>query len=369
MNLHNLVASWVVFTGLLLISALTFGYRILQDRDRVVWSMMFKVLINNMLMLIAMISSLPSPVPLWLYLIRVFCVQFGTLFLYIAVEQFFNNRPYQPLLRNRHFVVISALWLAGLGLVYLREQGLPPGDNHQIVRPWAHYSSFALNYSIYLYLLGRIIRLYWRGLRRYRDLPYLVRLWVCMCGFIAAAFSIVVQAIHDIVGPGIPFLPDHLMHRGFEVGTLSTVVLLTCGFLMPQALMTRIVQPFQRMRVWRQQQRHASVQYLHHAMTRIVPGVQLHNQRLRDIRMLVEISDARQIIWSLQPHTLPITAEAEAAYLARLLVDNTIIDCPGQYQPPHTKQPDIVKHNLAVARILKRRMVGVRIPSLSDRVA
>lgn len=369
MNLHNLVASWLVFTGLVLVSTVTFGYRILQDRDRVGWSMIFKLLISNMLMLIMAISSLPSPVPLWLYLIRVFCVQFGTLFIYIAVAQFFNNRPYQPMLRNRHFIVISVLSLIGLGLVYLREQGLAPAHNHQVVRPWAHYSSYMLNYSIYLYLLARIILLYWRSLRRYRDLPYLVRLWVCMCGFIAAAFTMVVQGVHDILGPSLRFLSDHLLHRGFEAGMLSTVVLLTVGFLVPQALITRIVQPFQRMRIWRQQQHHASVQYLHHAMTRIVPGVQLHNQRLRDIRMLVEISDARQIIWSLQPHTLPITPEAEAAYLARLLVDNTIIDCPGEHQPPHTKQPDIVKHNLAVARILKRQLVDVRIPSRSDRAA
>lgn len=355
MNMLNLVVSWYVFIGLVLTNMAVFSYRMFRDRHHVSLSTVLKLLISNILLLIMGISVLPAPVPLWLYLIRVFCVQFGTLLVYVAVEQSLGVKRYQPL-RSRQVVVICALFLLGLGLVYYREQGLISAQGRSIEWVWAYYISYLINYGLYLYLFALIIQLYWRNLRPYHDLPYLVRLFVCMCGFIASALGIVVQAINSLVAPSVTTLDRQMLDRIFGILFITSVILITCGFSIPQAVIKRLVQPFQRMRVWQEQRRYAAIHYLHHVMTSIVPGVQLHNQRLHDVRMLVEISDARQIIWSRQPHTPPLTPEVEAAHLADLFAQNTIIDWPGEYRPPRTKQSDIIKHNLAVARLLKQQL-------------
>lgn len=355
MNIHNLVASWFVFTGLVLLGTVTFGYRIIQDRDRTCWSTISKLLIGSLLLLIMAISTLPSPVPLPLYLVRVGCVQLSMLLVALAVEQSLTARS-EPRLRSRQLVVIGGIALLGLTLVYQREHGVPPTQDDQITRPWAHYSSYLINYSLYLYLLGRIIRCYWRSLRPYQELPYLVRLVVCMSGFSASALGVVLLGLLDILGPTVDWLPKRMLLAGFEWSMLTSVTLLTVGFVVPNALLWYLVQPCEWVRAWRQRRRQAALCYLHQAMTRIVPDVQLHNPRLREVRLLVEISDARQMIWSRQAQTMPITAQLEAAYLAQLLRRNVVIDAPGEHQPPRTAQPDIVRHNLTVARLLKRQL-------------
>lgn len=368
MDPNNFLAAWLVFTGLILTGIVTFTYRMIRDRDRGGYSTILRLLISSMLLLVMAISALPSPVPMWVYMIRVFCVQFSLLLVYITVDQSFNNKHYQSLLRSRHFLVISGLALVGLVLVYFRMRGLVQPQSYQADRAWVYYSSYLLNYSIYLYLLTRIILLYWRGLRPYRDLAYRVRLFVCMIGFSASAFSMFLLAMYDLLRPSVSSLPKSLIHLGFVWSIITSIVLLAMSFIIPHALITRIVQPFEGVLIRRQQRRHAAIWYLHQVMTRIVPGVQLHDQRLRDVRMLIEISDARQIIWSLQPHDIPITAEDEAAYLTRLLIKKEIIHSPGQYHPPPTKQPDIVKHNLAVARLLERKLIGAGIALRPDHV-
>jgi hypothetical protein len=89
-------------------------------------------------------------------------------------------------------------------------------------------------------------------------------------------------------------------------------------------------------------------------MIQIVPCVHLPYDELQDIRVLIEVSDARQVIWSHVPLTHPLTAREEADYLLSLLQQSIVMEAPGIYQPARTRKRNVLKHNLAVARRLKR---------------
>jgi calcineurin-like phosphoesterase family protein len=88
-------------------------------------------------------------------------------------------------------------------------------------------------------------------------------------------------------------------------------------------------------------------------MIRVVPLVHLSNEAFRDIRAPIEISDARDVLWSHYPRTQPITARDEARLLRTLLRENVTLTPIGKHQPQETRDP-LTIHNLKVAKLLKR---------------
>lgn len=217
---------------------------------------------------------------------------------------------------------------------------------------WLYYGSYLANYGLYAYLLVHINLLYWRSLQRYTNLAYMIRRLVCMLGFIAITCGIVLDLIQYLPVP-IATL-NVLLEPGSAIALSIGFILVAIGFVLPQTWLIQAIGPLEQYVVYRQQRQYDQIRYLHQKMVQIVPGVHLQNEHLRDVRMLIEISDARQIIWSLVPHEGLITPAEEAEQLFKLIRSQTIIDVPGEYIPQPTQQRNIVKHNIAVTKHLRR---------------
>jgi hypothetical protein len=119
----------------------------------------------------------------------------------------------------------------------------------------------------------------------------------------------------------------------------------------PQSVVIEAVQPLDR---YLARRREDLLRYLHQKMLQIVPGEQLPGETFDLVDALTEISGARRIIWTQEAHAELITAPQEAQYLFDLLQQKKVIEKAGKHKPPQTANSDIIKHNLAVAKCLRK---------------
>lgn len=98
---------------------------------------------------------------------------------------------------------------------------------------------------------------------------------------------------------------------------------------------------------------------LHRVMLRIVPAAYCPTERTVPLRWLIEISTAREIIWSQCPSQVEITAADEAGLLARLLAAGTTYGERGRYAA-ELHFTNVVAYNRDVMRHLRRIAPGAR---------
>jgi hypothetical protein len=144
--------------------------------------------------------------------------------------------------------------------------------------------------------------------------------------------------------------------RVYQIGKISGLIVIAFGFLIPHRWLNWMITPVRQIIAQRRRREDLLLAYLHGIMIRIVPGIQLaaRDEQLRATRAPIEISDARQLIWSQIASAQPITPRREAEHLAHLLRVGTVISAAGPYPPPPTLNHDIRRHNLATARYLQR---------------
>ncbi len=136
--------------------------------------------------------------------------------------------------------------------------------------------------------------------------------------------------------------------------TVAVLLLLASA---PSSVLARLLTPIRYLLMRRQQKQQLCMQYLHQKLTQIVPSICLPLDQVRDVRILIEIGDAREVIWSHYLHSKPITAKEEAELLFSLLQQRVIMTRPGQYQPPAI-QDNLINHNVTVAQYLRKLEQG-----------
>jgi hypothetical protein len=126
-------------------------------------------------------------------------------------------------------------------------------------------------------------------------------------------------------------------------------VLLT-PILIAQPLISSVSELITLYRTRRRQHTLRWLRYLHSALIRIVPQIQLNDSPDED-DLLIEIADAEEHILSHVPlhHSDPRTI---ARHIYTLLVEQVIVDQPGPYLPPPVKHP--ITHSIRIAKYLKR---------------
>ncbi len=197
-----------------------------------------------------------------------------------------------------------------------------------------------------------IVRTYWTSLAVARSLTYRLRLLCGLAGFTMIAIGVSAVVLNLVVT---------YLHGAFyqqwlnELYHLSKPVLGLLLFLhlVPESALSFLTRPLQRRATRHRQREDELLDYLHRKLVQIVPAVELRHEHLRPLRLLIEISDARQVIWSHVGGTAPISPADEAAHVLDLLRANKVIMSTGAHIPPATSN-DVRTYNLAVARHLRQ---------------
>lgn len=349
----DLSTAWLATLLLIVFAIGTLCYRLFRNWGSDSQSILLKLMLIGVLVVILLITALSNPVPAWVVVLRIFAIHFSLFLTSITIDQVLNNKPYQSILYHKRVPFFMMLASTGALLAYIRETDALH-DKPTAVYVLMTYSSYFVNYGSYLYTILNVIGMYWRSFRQNTNIPYMVRRMMCMAGMVCAAVSVGADATSHVFAPVLNPDLDLVLQTVSSTMIPITFTVLTMGFMTPHALLAWLLAPIERSVAYRQQRQQQQLSYLHRKVIQLVPSVQLHNNQLLNIRALIEISDARQIIWSQIPRHTPITPRDEARLLFYLLQRSTVIIGPGPYVPPPINRRSVVRYNLAVAAQLER---------------
>ncbi len=345
-----------VFLGVLILSSLLLfvGYKIYQDRQRLHKPVIKKMLCVGVLFIIWALVILSHPIYPWQLVLAACCAQYGLLLYYCALDQMLNNKRHRPVIRSRVFAVTTLLVILVVILDFrLGNHQSTFGSAGPYTLTWTSYTEPALSYFGLLYLDALIVWVYAKDLRRHTNLIYTARRSFCMLGFLvnllgllllegSLLLSLLAKDGHGVVISSI-----------YELSMILMAVLLAGGYMLPDRFFSKALRPIYASIILHQRRQQELLSHLHQTMVQIVPSVQLDCEQIQSLRVLIEISDARQVIWSQERRTQPITPEDEAKHLLQLICTHTEYDKPGEHHPALTHDRNIVKHNTAVAKHLK----------------
>ena len=348
--------SLVVFLGeSILVGCILFmAYKISQNHQRKGMPVIKKLLYAAVLIIIWALVVLPQHLQLWQRILAVFSAQYGVLLYYYALDQMLNNKRRRPVLRSRVFPVTTLIVMIVVILDFHLGNHQSPLEGASPYTPtWISFTEAALSYFGLLYLEVLIVWVYTKDLRRHTDLIYTSRRSFCILGFLVNILALLLLEGSLLLSLFVKGGYSVVISSMYLLSLLLTGLLLAGGYTLPDRFFDKALRPIYTYITLHQRCQQELLSHLHQTMIQIVPSVQLGCEQIYDLRVLIEISDVRQVIWSQERRTQPITAEDEAKHLLQLSRNHTKYDKPGEYHPALISDCNIVKYNIAVAKRLK----------------
>lgn len=293
----------------------------------------------------------------WQYSLGNVAMHMAMVAAYFLDDQFLSGRVYslKTLVRHRVFWGSFIFTFLMAAADYVRsDQFSSITDPASFERSWLYATSHIGFHGGLVHGGTHTIVLFYRSLRRYTDFAFIGRCCIFMVGIglgvFFASFAILNMLTASVIDDRFQVAINTFIQNVGRVTVFPTFVL---GFILPKSVYVRIGRPIARYMSWRQHQNQELLSYLHTRMIRIAPSVHLQNEQLRNARLLIEIGDARELIFSQIAHPERLVARQEAVMLFELIRTNQAFDKPGRHSPAEV-EGDIVQHSLAVARHLKR---------------
>ena len=367
------LALLVIVGGALLFGVFFFfAYKIHQDRTRisvpalrmllavvlcfVIWAISVTILSLHFLQYNGAVASTQyEALQLSQRIIAAISAQYGAFLYYVAMKRMFKEKHPQSLMRYKGFWV-TTLVVAMLIALDIRLKGYAPFDSS---KPYTSdlfsNAEVILSYAHLLFWAALIIKVYLDVLKRNTQLTDQGRFVLCLVAFSLAFLGLLLVEVNLLLY--VIFKNDDyriFLNLLYHISLVVLVLFVVLSYIVPDTFFIRILSPLAAYKTLRQRRQQALLRSLHQTMVEIVPSVQLPCEPVHDLRILIEISDARQVIWSLQQRLKPIKPQDEAKYLLQLMRKNTILEAPGEYSPAPTSVKNIVKHNVIVAKRLQR---------------
>ena len=346
---------------LLLLSIPFFIQRLFRAQDAANRQFVTKLLMINLLILIPSYNVYQESTHIslhwWQYVLGNVVLQAIVLLQYFTVDQFLNGdiSPLKMVVKHNVFLVtISFSIMMGIVDYLRRDHFASVTDPESFERSWMYVAS-QLCYNLPLiYVISMMVKLYWKNLSQYKEPSFVVRRVFNMLGLTVAVTIMLIALVNTFVSLAVNNPYRILLYSLVQnVGRPTVFLLIILGTVIPQPIIEKLLFPLKYFLAQRERRQRELLCYLHERLIHLVPSIHLPNEQLRDLRVLTEIEDARDVIWGQVPQTQPMKAREEAAHLFHLLRNNDIISQPGEHIPPSI-QGNVLKHNVAVARYLRR---------------
>jgi hypothetical protein len=330
--------------------------RVSQDWFLIGRRVIIVAMLSSVLMIVAIISAIPKPVTWWSHLFRVVSLNYCLLFSYIAVEHIVKERMFVPIVRNPMSILTTVVTILVIYIDYHRKDNLGVITDNDVFRPDELYVvSYMLNYGFIAFNTGITAWIVYRSIQPNKPMSYRVRRF----GVVITYSLIMICAVSVLINVILAFSGD--MTKRWVLGgvyhyakLIYFPLVMVCSFV-PEGTLGRWVQPLSQLENRKRQQQQQRTTYLYNKMVTLVPDVHLEYGQLHFEDMLVEIADARLLIWTharsgwwFRP-----SAKREAAVLFDFITRGVIVRRPGPYRPQPAPQNEI-RFNSAVARHLQR---------------
>ena len=334
---------------------------IYRDRHRISKSASTLFLASAILILFSTASAIPRPSSLWMRIITVITTHQSLLMVYSGIIQITQNEE-RPFYSRKSYVFVTALSILNIIIEYFRRDNLGSYIDDEVYRPdIIYFSSYILFYLIWLSLCIMITNQCRYLIKQSAALVYQTRATISLIAFAFASLSAVLIEINITLsitsGDAYRASLNEVYHM---LKPPIGLMFLICS--LPSQLLSKLLSPIRYIRTIQHEHQKALMSYLHQKIIQIAPTVHLPLTNITELDMEIEIGDARELIWSNTPHSNPITAKEEARALFTLLQHKTILDEPGEHPIPVTKY-DAIKHNLMVAKHLRRLELILRVKS------
>ncbi|HLI71962.1 MAG TPA: CocE/NonD family hydrolase [Ktedonobacteraceae bacterium] len=328
--------------------------KVYRDRRRIGRPVLWTMLGCSFCLAIWAGAVVPRPLHLWQRVVGAASAPATLLLYYAAIKQMFQANRSWSLLRSKIFWYTLLLVASTICLDLCLGENAPVYDSTDptYAPSLLSLAESALGYLALLSLDVLIIQVYFQCWRRISYPLDHGRLGLGLLAFLVNALALVLVeggVVLAFCGQGRDRI---VLNAIYHISLVVTALLLACSYILPESWLLLLLRPLASARARQQEEQWALLRQLHQAMVSIVPGVQLPCQPIHDLRVLIEISDARQIIWSQQPHTRPLTPLEEARHLRALLSAQTVLTTPGAYAPVPIRLADTVRHNVLVAKRL-----------------
>lgn len=361
----SLERSIAVAGGELLLLAVLgfFAYRAWRHRDEPGGSVLLKLVLCMALLGVWGVIMASPTFTVWQRMVSAIAVHVASFILYLMCDEVFPR-----MYRHSRLATYWTMWLSRvavfritIGVVALLVVfAFLLGDNAPVFgtmspgpRSWVFYTETAMGYALLVYVHTLIVWICVRDLHRLADPVDLAKRGLLALGIginVLGVLGVEAGLFLSLVGAG-----NHevAVVSFYQASVVITAALVAMAVIVPGRVIGLVVSPLATYLRWRQARQQELLAYLHQIVIRLAPTVVMAGAPRSELRLLIEIGDARLIIWSQEPHPELVTPVAEARHLLALLRANAVYGQLGEYDPPQRRESDIRKHNLAVARELR----------------
>jgi uncharacterized membrane protein len=327
--------------------------RIYNDENVLTKYSRINYLVSGALAVVSIAANIPRPTSLWLRSICVVATHQSFLIYYLNCEQIIREEI-SNFLKRKLYIIVTLISVFIVVIEYFRRGNLGWFVDNDIYHPtFVYYASQILFYAVMLYVGICGIKIQYQSLLNSKPLVYLVRNTLGVLIFLLVLISAMIAEINLCLSIFYGDMYRYTLNEIYQgLKPLFGIVILLAAA--PSPILARIFAPIKNYFIKRRYRQEAVlIGYLHEKLTRVVPIRRTLDQKEHSIRRIVEIGDARDILWSHTCHQDPITAMQEAQLLFSLGQKYTTIKGHGEYSTP-VIQGDVTQHNLMVARYLRK---------------
>jgi hypothetical protein len=310
-------------------------------------------LITGGLAIIAVITSIPQPTSLWLRNICILSTHQALLIYYYNTEQVIKGEIV-VFYKRRMYAIITIISLVVIIIGFFDQNNLTWFVDNRPFQPTAiYYASHIIFYSVGLYIGILGVKQQYLFSKRINSTTLMFRNWLNALAFLLVALGALIVDVNVLIYILIGDIYRYALNQFYhELRIVFGITILILSATSP--ILVKILVPVNYLVQQRHRRKQVLITYLHEKLTQLVPAVRLPvEQGEHTIRQLVEIGDARDIVWSHVCHPGPITPAEEAELLFSLELKNITINEPGAYETPVIQQ-DVMQHNLKVAQCLRK---------------
>ena len=300
------------------------------------------------LICIAAITSIIRPIN---FLIRSICLVslFSSIYIvYIMVNQFIYGKS--PLLFNKLFFIFSLSTITIISLLYLEKNNinsfLDQNEHFNLTIGYYLIQVIMFLYPVFAHI--KIISILFDGLKGrnintfMRTIFSIITFYISLCWWSLGVIKISLYVFDIYNHIYLYYLMIVIRILVLPVNMIAFIPSINpwlCRQLMP--LYSKL-----------ETERLYWLKYLHKVNRDIfistdkVPDILLNEHRI-----ITELGDMREMLWSIVPHRWPLSARAEAQYIHNLRYNNKIITEYGQYKP-HTARFNSINYNIKVSKRL-----------------
>lgn len=341
---------FVMFFGTLIA---VYGKKLLQHNTVAGRSAIIKFVLCGVLMNVQTLTKalhLLDDAPLLIHIFANTAQHYGLMFGYMATDQALNNKEYRPILRSKSFLLITVLSVIVV-ILEIAEGDIPSFSDNEAQNITLLY--YGANLIHYLILLGTgivITSMYYNSREKHQRLDFMVIRIATISSFVIIIAGIVSVITNLTISFAVGYTYSTTLNTMYHISKLGFgMILIVQAFTRP--LIVRLIKMNNQRSTMITQKNNQLLKYLHSRITAITPTVVLEDDDKDIDSIMIEISDADEIISSHRMDQVPVTAQQQAKHLFELLQAGKMIQTPGDQLPPARR--NLVKHYIRVAQYLE----------------